>query len=69
MVLEIWMTASIEMLVKRFAESDKDVPKAFIVECLRRIGETNAAANQRVSGEKRKQRLQSCRDEILKDIT
>ena len=35
-ILEIWITASIKILAKRFAESDKNVPKAFIVECLRR---------------------------------
>ena len=69
MVLEIWITESIEKLAERFAKSDRNYPKAFIVECLRRIGETNAAANKCFSDEERKQRLQSRRDEILKDIT
>lgn len=69
MVLEIWITESIKTLAERFAKFDKNYPKAFIVECLRAIGETNAAANKRVSDKERKQRLQSRRDEILKFLT
>jgi hypothetical protein len=67
MVVEMWITCPIGLLAEKFARAGPDFPKAFIVDCLRRIGETNAAANENVLGEKREKILESRRDEVLKD--
>lgn len=67
-ILEIWITSSIKLLAKRFGGIDEDVPKAFIVDCLHRIGDTRARANETMTTEDRKKTLESRRDEVLQDL-
>lgn len=69
MSVEMWITSSIEELAKEFARPDQDFPKAFIVDCLHRIGQTTKPrAKETLVGEKRKQALESRRDELLKEL-
>lgn len=65
-IVEMWTTSSIETLGERFAESDEDAPKAFIVDCVQRLAKRQ---DPRVDffGEQRKLVLEACRDEIIKE--
>ena len=67
-IVEIWITASKNELVTRFAGVHKDVPKEFIVDCLQRIGDTHARAREDMSPEDRKRAIERRRDEGLKEF-
>lgn len=67
-IVEIWNTASIKSLANRLTSTEKDVPKEFIADCLHRIGDTQARANESILGYSRRRAIESRRDELLMEI-
>ena len=67
-IVELWVFSPIEILADRFTGPEKHVPKAFIVEYLRRIGDTQARAKENLTGNERRRMIESRRDELLKEI-
>lgn len=68
LIVETWTTSSIQRLAKQFANQDHEVPKAFVVDCLYRISETMPRAKESILGDSRRRVLESCRDEVLKEL-
>lgn len=68
MTVEMYVTLSIALLAEKFGRDDESAPRAFIVDCLRRIGETNARAKVNLFRDERKRVLESRRDEVLKEL-
>ena len=68
MSIEAWITRYIECLAREFAKTDRDIPREFIVGCLRRIGETQARVRECIVGEARRKFLEARRDEVLNEL-
>lgn len=68
MVVETWVTSSIERLAEQFARAEQDAPKAFVADCLRRISEMTVRVKGSVTGESLRRTLESRRDEVLKGL-
>jgi len=68
MIVETWITSSIARLAEQFASADEEAPKAFVVDCLRRISEMQPRAKDSVTGYKRRLVLEARRDEVLKEL-
>lgn len=68
LIVETWITSSIQRLAKQFADAYQDAPKTFVADCLRRISETIPRAKESIKGESRRRVIESYRDEVLKEL-
>lgn len=67
-IVEIWIACPIKNLAARFTKPGRDFPKAFIIDCLQRIGDTQARAKVEITGDERRRMIESRRDELLKEL-
>lgn len=70
MIVEMWVTPSLELLVKQSADVEEDISKAFVMDCLRRTSEEQALVRPMVLGlgDERTRALDARKREVLKEL-